>query len=68
MAKKLKLKTKKAVKKRFKITAGGKVMKHQSFRRHLMGDKSPSRKRRLRRAMAVDPVDQKRIKACLPYG
>jgi len=63
-----KLKTKKAVKKRFKITAGGKVLKHQSFRRHLLGDKSPARKRKIRRAAVVDPTDEKRVKRCLPYG
>ena len=63
-----KLKTKKAVRKRFKLTAGGKVLKPQSFRRHLLGDKSSSRKRRLRRAQLVDAVDAKRVKRCLPYG
>ncbi len=63
-----KLKTKKAVRKRFKISAGGKVMKHQSFRRHLLGDKSTARKRRLRRPMEVDATDVKRVKRCLPYG
>ena len=63
-----KLKTKKAVRKRFKISAGGKVLKHQSFRRHLLGDKNTSRKRRLRRAMTVDAVDVKRVKRSLPYG
>lgn len=63
-----KLKTKKAVKKRFKISAGGKVMKSQSFRRHLLGDKSSSRKRRIRGLHRVDRVDEKGIKRCLPYG
>ncbi len=63
-----KLKTKKAVRKRFKISAGGKVLKHQSFRRHLLGDKSTSRKRRLRRPMVVDATDVKRVKRSLPYG
>ncbi|MBI4550206.1 MAG: 50S ribosomal protein L35 [Candidatus Omnitrophica bacterium] len=63
-----KMKTKKAVKKRFKISAGGKVLKSQSFRRHLLGDKSSSRKRRIRGSHLVDPVDVKGIKRCLPYG
>ena len=68
MGKKLKLKTKKSVKKRFRITKRGKVLVHKSFRRHLMGDKSSSRKRRLRRAAVVDSVDAIRIKSNLPYG
>lgn len=63
-----KLKTKKAVKKRFKISATGKVLMHPSFRRHLLGDKNASRKRRLRRAQRVDRTDEKRVTMCLPYG
>ncbi len=63
-----KLKTKKAVRKRFKLSAKGKVLYHPSFRRHLLGDKSSSRKRRLRRAKLVDATDQKRVTRCLPYG
>lgn len=63
-----KLKTKKAVRKRFKISAGGKVLMHKAGRRHLLGDKSTSRKRRLRRSVTVDAVDVKRVKRALPYG
>jgi large subunit ribosomal protein L35 len=63
-----KLKTKKAVKKRFKITAGGKVLKAHAFRRHLLGDKDASRKRMMRRRDTVDRVDEGRIRRCLPYG
>lgn len=63
-----KLKTKKAVRKRFKITKRGKVLKPQAFRRHLMGDKSSSRKRELRRSQLVDPTQVAMIKRCLPYG
>ena len=41
-------KTKKSVAKRFKLTATGKVMRHQSMKRHILTKKAQSRKRRLR--------------------
>ena len=47
MAKKNKIKIKKALLKRFKITAGGKVLSTPSFNRHLKLKKSKSRLRRL---------------------
>ena len=43
-----KKKTHKGAKKRFKITATGKVMRHQSMKRHILTKKSQTRKRRLR--------------------
>jgi large subunit ribosomal protein L35 len=44
-----KKKTHKGAKKRFKLTATGKVMRHQSMKRHILTSKSQTRKRRLRR-------------------
>jgi len=61
-------KTRKAVAKRFKITASGKVLRSQSSRRHLMSSKSAKRKRHLAKMMLVDKTDVARIKANLPYG
>ncbi|MBI3306919.1 MAG: 50S ribosomal protein L35 [Candidatus Omnitrophica bacterium] len=62
-----KLKTKKAMKKRFRITKNGKVMCSKSFRRHLLTDRSSKRKRQARGWHEVDITDVKRIKAGLPY-
>ena len=62
-----KIKTNKAVKKRFKITKRGKVLASSSFRRHLMADRKPKKKRQLRGWKAVDPTDRHRIKGLLPY-
>ena len=62
-----KIKTNKAVKKRFKITKKGKVLAASSFRRHMMTDRSPKRKRQTRGWTQVDPTDRKRIKLLLPY-
>ncbi len=62
-----KIKTNKAVKKRFKITKKGKVLGPKSFRRHMMTDRSAKRKRQSRGWHEVDPTDKKRIRALLPY-
>jgi large subunit ribosomal protein L35 len=44
-----KKKTHRGAKKRFKITGTGKVLRHQSGKRHILTKKSRTRKRRLRR-------------------
>ncbi|HEY2045669.1 MAG TPA: 50S ribosomal protein L35 [Candidatus Udaeobacter sp.] len=61
-------KTRKAVAKRFKITARGKVLRTRSSRRHLMSTKNAKRKRRLAKAACVDRTDVARIKMNLPFG
>jgi large subunit ribosomal protein L35 len=61
-------KTRKAVAKRFKITARGKVLRTRSSRRHLMSTKNAKRKRRLAKAACVDRTDVARIKLNLPFG
>ncbi|OLA99941.1 MAG: 50S ribosomal protein L35 [Verrucomicrobia bacterium] len=61
-------KTRKAVAKRFKITARGKVLRAHSSRRHLLSTKSAKRKRHLSKAARVDSTDVARIKANLPFG
>jgi large subunit ribosomal protein L35 len=61
------IKTKKSVAKRFKITAGGKVLRSSAGRRHLLQTKNPKRRRGLRGATAVDKTDVYRVKQCLPF-
>ncbi len=61
-------KTKKAVAKRFKITATGKVMTSQSGRRHLAGSKNRKRKRHLAKAKQIDKTDEYRILSNLPFA
>lgn len=63
-----KLKTNKAVKKRFKITKNGKVLSAKSMRRHILASKPTKKKRQLRGLHEVDPTDVRRIKTLLPYG
>lgn len=62
-----KLKTNKAAKKRFKISARGKVFKPKTGRRHLLTDKASSEKRGMRRWSVVDKTDRKRIDPLIPY-
>ena len=61
-------KTRKAVRKRFKITARGKVLRTQSSRRHLLGLKRAKRKRQLGKTLVLDKTDVARVKANLPFG
>ncbi len=48
-----KQKTHRGAKKRFKITAGGKVMRRRSMHSHILTKKTTKRKRKLRRSTAV---------------
>ena len=63
-----KIKTRKAVKKRFRITKSGKVKGSRAFRRHILTKKSKKRKRGLRKAIFVSSAQSKTIKKLLPYG
>ena len=65
---KIKMKTKKAVRKRFNITAKGKVMRRRAFHRHLLTDRGSKRKRSLRGTQLLSAVEARRVKSCLPYG
>jgi len=65
---KKKLKTKKSIAKRVKITGTGKILRHKSGTRHLMSSKNSRRKRKLRHATLISPADTKEIKRMLPYG
>jgi len=61
-------KTRKAVAKRFKITARGKVLRSRAGRRHLLAHKSSKRRRGLGRAKVVDSTDVYRITQNLPFS
>jgi len=49
-----KMKTRKAVKARFKITGTGKLVRQRPGRRHILTKKSSNRKRHLRKDALVD--------------
>ena len=62
------IKTRKAVAKRFRITARGKVMRSRAGKRHLLQTKNPKRRRSLGTAKQVDPTDAYRILQNLPFS
>ncbi|HTH49683.1 MAG TPA: 50S ribosomal protein L35 [Candidatus Limnocylindria bacterium] len=61
------IKTKKAVIKRFKITASGKVMARHAGMRHLLSGKNASRRRRLGKVFEIDKTQVYKITQNLPY-
>ena len=64
-----KLKTKKGVAKRFKITGTGKVKHFGSGGGHLLSKKSNARKKRIKKSSLLkNKGDVKTIKKLLPYG
>ena len=66
--KKIKIKTRRAVKKRFRLTKSGKIKMSGAFRGHLLSGKSRKRKRSSKKAHYVSKGDAKRLKKLMPYG
>ncbi len=62
-----KLKTNKALKKRVRVTKKGKVLASKTLRRHMLTDRSPKKKRQLRRGLQVGPTQVRAITLRLPY-
>jgi large subunit ribosomal protein L35 len=60
-----KMKTHSGAKKRFKVTANGKVLGRHSFTSHILEKKSPKRKRRLGRPAQISSHDTPRVKTLL---
>ena len=60
-----KQKTHKGAAKRFKVTAGGKVVRHHSMRSHNFTKKTTKRKRHLRQATEVSSAFHRTIKEML---
>jgi large subunit ribosomal protein L35 len=65
---KKKLKTHRGARKRFKITANGKILRMHSGKRHLLGTKPARRMRKLKKLTQVSPNDVASVKQMLPYG
>ena len=62
------IKTRKAVAKRFKITATGKVKRNRQGKRHLLTSKSPKRRRRLGTSTLVADGDMDRVILNMPFS
>ncbi len=62
-----KQKTRKAVAKRIRVTATGKIVRTKAGRRHLLANKSRKRKRNMRRKGLVAQSELSRMKRALVY-
>jgi large subunit ribosomal protein L35 len=62
---KLKLKTRRAAVKRFKVTATGKVKRGHSMKRHILTKKASGRKRGLRKATLVSDAETPSVRRML---
>ena len=60
-----KMKTKSSAKKRFAITASGKIKRKHAYKSHILTKKTTKRKRNLTYSTVVDSTDMKRIKRVL---
>ncbi len=63
-----KLKSKKSVSKRVKVTKTGKVKFAKANRRHILTSKAHKRKRQLRGGAILTKADEARVKIMLPYA
>jgi len=57
-----KMKSKRALMKRIKVTASGKIKRHSAYTSHLAPNKTTKQKRHLRKAQLVSNSDYRRIK------
>ena len=62
-----KQKTHSSSKKRFKVTGTGKVLRAQSFRRHILSKRPTKRMRHLRHNTVCSAPDTKIIRKMIPY-
>jgi large subunit ribosomal protein L35 len=63
-----KMKTHSGAKKRFKVTAKGKVVGRHAFTSHILEKKSPKRKRALGAPASISDHDAGRVKQMLGVG
>jgi large subunit ribosomal protein L35 len=62
-----KMKTHSGAKKRFSLTATGKVKRGHQGKSHILSKKTTKRKRRLRSGAYVSATQEKTIKSIIPY-
>jgi len=63
-----KLKTKKGIRKRFRVTKSGKIKRAHGGKSHILSLKEEGRKRRLKMSDFVSKAQERMIKRMLPYG
>jgi len=63
-----KMKTHSGAKKRFRVTASGKIMRPHAYHQHNFRHKTKAQNRRLRKSAVVGPTDAGRLRRLLPYS
>ena len=63
-----KMKTKSGAKKRFKVSASGRIKRGQAFKRHILTKKSTKNKRHLRGAVGVHETNMGHMAQMLPFA
>ena len=63
-----KMKTHRGAAKRFKVTGSGKFKRSHAYKSHILGKKSPKRKRNLRKTTLIAKSDENRLVKLLPYA
>ena len=62
-----KMKTKRAARKRLKMTATGKLMRAGAYKQHKLEHKNPKKRRHMRQGMVIAKSDEKVLKILVPY-
>ena len=62
-----KQKTHRASAKRFDVTKSGRIKRGKAYRSHILNKKSTKRKRNLRKIGYISHVEEKNIRALIPY-
>ena len=62
-----KIKTQKKIKKRFKLSKNGKVIRAHANKSHILNKKTTKRKRGLRQTTVADKTNTPQIKRLIPY-
>jgi len=60
-----KIKTNRGARKRFRVTASGKIKRAKAYTSHILTKKSSKRKRKLRKSTEVSEVDTRRVRRML---
>ena len=63
-----KMKSHSGAKKRFKVTANGRLKHKQANKSHLLSDEAHKRKRQLRGTKVVSHAQEAQVKRMIPYG
>ncbi len=63
-----KMKTKSSAKKRFRLTATGKIRKNPAYKKHNLRKRSQKMKRKARGTSTMSAADARIVRSYMPYG